>query len=657
MLLRFITTARFKLYFFSFALQRDFIMSDAIKHECGIAFVRLLKPLQHYIDKYHTAAYAINKMYLLMEKQHNRGQDGAGIAALKLNTQPGKKYINRLRSVDQQPIQAIFQEIYKDFNDKKALKNKRLQNAKWLKENIPSVAEMYLGHLRYGTHGKNAKESCHPFIRKNNWRSRNLVVAGNFNLTNVDELIAFLVELGQHPVQDRDTVTVMEKIGHYLEYEVQRVFDLHKPKGYNRKELTDIIEKEINIAKILQQAAKDFDGGYVMAGMIGHGDAFILRDPNGIRPAFYYIDDEKIVVASERPAIQTTFHVALEDIKEIPPAHALIVRKDGSFTVEKCLEEKEKLACSFERIYFSRGTDKDIYNERKMLGNLLTEKILKSINYDYENTVFSFIPNTAETAFYGLIKGVEQYINKYKQAQIESNPNLKGEALAKLLNLRPRIEKIAIKDVKMRTFIASDASRDEMVSHVYDITYGSLNKKIDTLVIVDDSIVRGTTLQKSILSILDRLEPKKIIVVSSAPQIRYPDCYGIDMSVLQSFVAFRALDALLIQHNLTHKKQEIYLQCKKALANDTAKEKNYVKELYDLFTDDQISNKIAEIVKPANINAEVEVIFQSVEDLHKACPDHKGDWYFTGNFPTPGGNKVTNKAFVYYMEGIDKRAY
>lgn len=632
-------------------------MSDAIKHECGIAFVRLLKPLQYYIDKYGTANYALNKMYLLMEKQHNRGQDGAGIATLKLDTNPGEKYLSRMRSIAKHPIQDIFTELFKDFNEKKAKKHNRLKNAQWLKKNINSVGEMYLGHLRYGTHGKNSKQSCHPFIRKDNWRSKNLVVAGNFNLTNVDELINFLIEIGQHPIEKRDTVTVMEKIGHYLEYEVQRIFDENKPKGFSRKELSDIIEQNIDIQKILTNSARDFDGGYVMAGMIGHGDAFILRDPNGIRPAFYYQDEEVVVVASERPAIQTSFNIPLEKIQEIPPAHALIVRKSGAVSIEQCMPTQKQLSCSFERIYFSRGTDKDIYSERKKLGALLTEQVLKSVNYDYENTVFSFIPNTAETAFYGLVKEVEQYVNRYKQEQIENKPDLKGEELQRLLNFRPRIEKVAIKDVKMRTFIASDASRDEMVSHVYDITYGALKPKVDTLVIVDDSIVRGTTLQKSILSILDRLEPKKIVVVSSAPQIRYPDCYGIDMSVLQGFIAFRALDALLIENNLSHKKDEVYTKCKTALANNTAKEKNYVKELYDLFTDEQISKKIGEIVRPKHINAEVEVIYQSVENLHKACPNHLGDWYFTGNFPTPGGNKVTNKAFVYYMEGIDKRAY
>ena len=624
-------------------------MSDSIKHECGVAFVRLLKPLQHYIDKYDTAAYAINKMYLLMEKQHNRGQDGAGIVTLKLDTEPGEKYISRLRSIEKQPIQDIFKQIFKDYNDKKALKNGRLKNAKWLKKNINSVGEMYLGHLRYGTHGKNSKQSCHPFIRKNNWRSRNLVVAGNFNLTNVDELISFLIEIGQHPIEDRDTVTVMEKIGHYLESEVQSIFDKYKPEGYSRKELTDIIEKEINIKKILQASAKDFDGGYVMAGMIGHGDSFILRDPNGIRPAFYYQDEEKVVVASERPAIQTSFNVPFETIKEIPPGQALIIKKDGTVSFEQILEAREQLSCSFERIYFSRGTDKEIYSERKNLGHLLTETILEKVNYDYENTVFSFIPNTAETAFYGMVKGVEEHINKHKKEVIEANPTLAGKELETLLNLSPKVEKIAIKDVKMRTFIASDSSRDEMVSHVYDITYGAINSHKDTLVIIDDSIVRGTTLQKSILSILDRLKPKKIIVVSSAPQIRYPDCYGIDMSILQGFIAFRALDALIIENGLSHKKDEVYEKCRLAFENGTATEVNYLKELYDLYTAEEISAKISEIVKPECVNADVEVVYQTIENLHTACPNHLGDWYFTGKFPTKGGNRVTNRAFMYFM--------
>jgi amidophosphoribosyltransferase len=632
-------------------------MSDPIKHECGIAMIRLLKPLQFYIDKYKTAAYALNKMYLLMEKQHNRGQDGAGLAYVKFDTVPGDKYISRMRSIKEQPIQDIFKRVFSEFNVKGANKENRFQNGEWLKENISSVGELYLGHLRYGTHGQNSIQSCHPFIRKNNWRSRNLAMAGNFNLTNVDELIEYLVSIGQHPIEKRDTVTVMEKIGHYLDREVQSLFDKFKAQGYDNRQISEFIEKEINIGKILSGAAKDFDGGFAMAGIIGHGDAFVLRDPNGIRPAYFYKDDEVVVVASERPCIQTSFNVPYEKLEEIPPGHALIIKKAGKVMLEKCIEPQEKKSCSFERIYFSRGTDKDIYEERKKLGYLLTNKVLKAVNYDYENTVFSFIPNTSEVAFYGLMKGVEEHINNHKQEEIEKNPSLAGEALNRLLNLRPRVEKIAVKDVKMRTFIAEDASRDEMVSHVYDITYGSVKPHTDTLIMVDDSIVRGTTLQKSILSILDRLSPKKIIIVSSAPQIRYPDCYGIDMSKMQEFVAFRALDALLADRNLNAKKEEVYQKCKQALKDGSAKDKNFVQELYDLFTEEEISAKIAEIVKPSHIFADVQVIYQSVQQLHEACPEHLGDWYFTGNFPTPGGNKVVNRAFVNYMEGRNVRAY
>jgi amidophosphoribosyltransferase len=632
-------------------------MSDPIKHECGIAMIRLLKPLQFYIDKYKTAAYALNKMYLLMEKQHNRGQDGAGLAYVKFDTLPGDRYISRMRSIKEQPIQDIFKRVFSEFNSKGVDQNNRFQDAEWLKENISSVGELYLGHLRYGTHGQNSIQSCHPFIRKNNWRTRNLAMAGNFNLTNVDELIEYLISIGQHPIEKRDTVTVMEKIGHYLDREVQSHFDKYKAQGYDNRAISDFIEKDLNVAQILANSAKDFDGGFAMAGLLGHGDAFVLRDPNGIRPAYFYQDDEVVVVASERPCIQTSFNVDYTKINEIPAGHALIIKKNGKVSLEKCLELKEKKSCSFERIYFSRGTDTDIYAERKKLGYLLTEKVLKAVDYDYENTVFSFIPNTAEVAFYGLMKGVEEYINNHKQKEIEKNPSLAGAELNKLLNLRPRVEKIAVKDVKMRTFIAEDASRDEMVSHVYDITYGSVKGNTDTLVMVDDSIVRGTTLQKSILSILDRLNPKKIIIVSSAPQIRYPDCYGIDMSKMQEFVAFRALDALLKERNLTHKKQEVYEKCKLAMINGTAKEKNYVKELYALFTAEEISEKIAEIVKPHHIFADVEVIYQGVNELHQACPEHTGDWYFTGDFPTPGGNKVVNRAFVNYMEGKNVRAY
>ena len=632
-------------------------MSDSIKHECGIAFLRLLKPQQYYIDKYGTASYALNKMYLLMEKQHNRGQDGAGLAYVKFDTLPGEQYINRLRSIKQQPIQDIFKKVFKEFNTKtKGLKKKEI-NADWLKNNVSSAGELFLGHLRYGTHGVNSVGACHPFIRKNNWRSRNLVMAGNFNLTNVDELIAFLVEIGQHPIQKRDTVTVMEKIGHYVDSDVQRIFDKYKAEDYDNKTLSSIIEKELDIEGILKMSAKDFDGGYLMAGLIGHGDAFVLRDPNGIRPGYYYMDDEIVVVASERPAIQTTFNLSSDKVKIIPPGNALIVKKDGNVSMKECLTPRDVLSCSFERIYFSRGTDTEIYKERLDLGYRLTEKVMKEVEYDYENTVFSFIPNTAEVAFYGLLKGVEEHINAYKQKQIELNRNLNGEELNTLLNLRPRVEKIAVKDVKMRTFITEDAARDEMVSHVYDITYDSINRDTDTLVMLDDSIVRGTTLQKSILSILDRLGPKKIVVVSSAPQIRYPDCYGIDMSKMQDFIAFRALLALLKDGNLEHKLTEVYDKCKEALSQGAAKEKNYVKELYALFTDEEISAKISEIVRPPHIVAEVVVIYQKVEDLNKACAKNLGDWYFTGNYPTPGGNRVVNQAFVNFIEGNNERAY
>lgn len=632
-------------------------MSDSIKHECGIALIRLLKPVQYYIDKYGTTSYALNKMYLLMEKQHNRGQDGAGIAYVKFDTKPGEKYIERIRSVKQQPIQDIFKRIFKEFNKSTRGISKNNITGTWLKDNVSSVGELYLGHLRYGTHGGNTVDACHPFIRTNNWRSRNLVMAGNFNLTNVDELIQFLIDIGQHPIEERDTVTVMEKIGHYLDRDVQRIFDKYKANQYDNKTLSDFIEKELDLATILKGASKDFDGGFLMAGLVGSGDAFVLRDAHGIRPGYYYADDEIVVVASERPAIQTTFNLTTEKVKEIPAGNALIIKKDGKTSMLRCLPEKEKKSCSFERIYFSRGTDSEIYKERLSLGYRLTNKVMKAVNYDYDNTVFSFIPNTAEVAFYGLLKGVEEHIIQHKVNEIAKNPNLDTEKLNQLLSLKPRVEKIAVKDVKMRTFITEDAARDEMVSHVYDITYDSIKRNVDTLVMLDDSIVRGTTLQKSILSILDRLGPKKIIIVSSAPQIRYPDCYGIDMSKMQDFIAFRALLALLKQDNKEFKLKEVYDKCKTAFREGTAKETNYVKELYDLYTDEVISAKISEIVKPKHIFSEVQVIFQSVEELNLACPNNLGDWYFTGNYPTPGGNKVVNKSFVYFMEGINRRAY
>lgn len=592
-----------------------------------------------------------------MEKQHNRGQDGAGIAYVKFDTKPGERYIDRIRSTKQQPIQDIFKKVFKEFNKATKGIHKNNINGNWLKDNVSSVAELYLGHLRYGTHGGNTIEACHPFIRKNNWRSRNLVMAGNFNLTNVDELIQFLIDIGQHPIEERDTVTVMEKIGHYVDRDVQRIFDKYKANQYDNKTLSQFIEKELDIASILKGAAKDFDGGFLMAGLVGSGDAFVLRDAHGIRPGYYYADDEVVVVASERPAIQTTFNLTTDKVKEIPAGNALIIKKDGKLSLQTCLPEKEKKACSFERIYFSRGTDADIYKERINLGYRLTDKVMRAVNYDYENTVFSFIPNTAEVAFYGLLKGVEEHINKHKVKQITAHPNLDAQKLNQLLNLKPKVEKIAVKDVKMRTFITEDAARNEMVSHVYDITYDSIKRNVDTLVMLDDSIVRGTTLQKSILSILDRLGPKKIVIVSSAPQIRYPDCYGIDMSKMQDFIAFRALLALLKQDNKEYKLQEVYEKCKTALREDTAKEKNYVKELYSLYTDEEISAKISEIVKPKHIFSEVQVLFQSVEDLNLACSQNLGDWYFTGNYPTPGGNKVVNKSFVYFMEGVNKRAY
>jgi len=632
-------------------------MSDPIKHECGIALIRLLKPLDYYVEKYRTVSYGLNKLYLLMEKQHNRGQDGAGAAVIKLDPQPGSHFINRVRSVNNQPIVDVFSQIYSSFPaDHKPLDNPKAE-ADWHKQNNPFIGELLLGHLRYGTYGKNTDSSCHPFIRENNWMTRNLVLAGNFNMTNVDDQFKVLIHLGQHPRELSDTITVMEKIGHFLDDEVQNIFDKYKDRGYGNKEITEFIVKELSVRRILSRSAKDFDGGYAMAGMFGHGDAFVLRDPNGIRPAYYYYDDEIVVVASERPAIQTTLNVPFEKIKEVQPGHALVIKKDGRVKHDLVREPGEKKACSFERIYFSRGTDKEIYSERKQLGNNLTDAVLKAINYDLENTVFSFIPNTAEVAFYGLMKGIEDYLNQYKKDQIVHSKKLTDEEVLRILSMRVRWEKIAVKDVKARTFITDDTSRDEMVSHVYDITYGSVKANTDTLVVIDDSIVRGTTLQKSILSILDRLNPKKIIIVSSAPQIRYPDCYGIDMSRMYDFVAFRALIGLLNDRGLTDKLKETYDKCRESLKVTDAPVANHVKELYGLFTAEEISEKISEIVRPKHIFADVQVIYQTIEDLHSACPHNLGDWYFTGDYPTPGGNKVANKAFINYMDGKNDRAY
>ena len=632
-------------------------MSDPIKHECGIALIRLLKPIDYYVEKYRTVAYGLNKLYLLMEKQHNRGQDGAGAAVIKLDPHPGSHFINRVRSTDNQAIVDVFSQIFGTFpKDRKPLDNAQAE-ADWYKRNSPFIGELLLGHLRYGTYGRNNDSYCHPFIRENNWMTRNLVLAGNFNMTNVQEQFDVLITLGQHPRERSDTITVMEKIGHFLDDEVQKIFDKYKDRGYGNKEITDFIVSELSVRRILSRSAKDFDGGYAMAGMFGHGDSFVLRDPNGIRPAYYYHDDEVVVVASERPAIQTTFNVPFEKIHEVQPGHALVIKKDGRVKHDLVRDPGEKRSCSFERIYFSRGTDKEIYSERKKLGELLSHTILNAIKGDFENTVFSFIPNTAEVAFYGLMEGMEKHLSEYKQKQILENKNMTPEELNKLLSLSPRVEKIAVKDVKARTFITDDTSRDEMVSHVYDITYGSIKAQTDTLVVIDDSIVRGTTLQKSILAILDRLSPKKIIIVSSAPQIRYPDCYGIDMSRMYDFIAFRALIELLKDHKLTAKLDEVYDKCKADDEKPATEVKNYVKELYGLFTADEISAKISEIVRPKQIFADVQVIYQTIEDLHIACPKNLGDWYFTGNYPTPGGNKVANRAFINYMEGRSERAY
>jgi amidophosphoribosyltransferase len=627
-------------------------MTDTILHECGIALIRLRKPLSYYIEKYGPS-YAMTKMYILMEKQHNRGQDGAGIANIKIDQRPGFRYISRYRSMKQQPVAHLFKKIGKRF--KKALKEgkEKFRDEQWLKEHVPFSGELWLGHLRYGTHGMNSIENVHPFLRQNNWRSRNLVMAGNFNMTNVDELFNILVDLGQHPKEKVDTVTVMEKIGHFLDEEVQSLFVQYKGQ-YTNKEISDIIENEIDLARILRRACKDFDGGYTMAGLTGSGSSFVVRDPSGIRPAYYYADDEVVVVASEKPAIKTAFNINYNQIEEIKPGHALVITKSGEYAQHSILKQLEKTSCSFERIYFSRGTDPEIYQERKQLGRLLVPQILKAINFDLKNTIFSYIPNTAETAFLGMMTEIENYlIRKQKDIIIDGKPNV--DSLDDILSFRPRIEKIVIKDVKIRTFITDDVHRDEMVAHVYDTTYEVVNKGKDTLVVIDDSIVRGTTLEKSILKMLDRLGPKKIVVVSSAPQIRFPDCYGIDMSRMGDFVAFRAAIELIKEQGKDYLLGEVYEQCLQS-ENEEIPE-NYVKRLYGQFGYEEISAKIADIVRPADMKAEVQVVFQTVENLHKAIPHHSGDWYFTGNFPTAGGMRVSNRAYVNYMQGRLVRAY
>ncbi|HAC23871.1 MAG TPA: amidophosphoribosyltransferase [Cytophagales bacterium] len=627
-------------------------MSDQILHECGIALIRLRKPLAYYLEKYGPT-YAMTKMYILMEKQHNRGQDGAGIANIKVDIEPGYRYISRYRSVKAQPVAHLFKKIAKKYKRAQKEGKDKFRDERWLKENVAFTGELWLGHLRYGTHGKNSIENVHPFLRQNNWRSRNLVMAGNFNMTNVEELFDILVDLGQHPKEKVDTVTVMEKIGHFLDEEVQGLFEKYKER-YSNQEVSEIIENEIDLSRVLRRACKDFDGGYTMAGLIGSGSSFVVRDPAGIRPAYYYADEEVVVVASEKPAIKTAFNVDYNQINEIEPGHALIVNKNGDFAQHSILPSLEKKSCSFERVYFSRGTDPQIYQERKRLGRLLVPQVLKAINFDLKNTVFSYIPNTAETAFMGMMEEIENYlIRKQKDVIVDGKPSV--DSWDDLLSFRPRIEKIVIKDVKMRTFITDDEHRDEMVAHVYDTTYEVVHKGKDTLVVIDDSIVRGTTLEKSILRMLNRLQPKKIVVVSSAPQIRFPDCYGIDMSRLGDFVAFRAVIQLLKEQGKDYLLGEVYEQCLQAKANKEPV--NYVKRLFEQFSDEEISSKISDIVRPAEMTAGLEIVFQTVQNLHKAIPDHSGDWYFTGNYPTPGGALVANQAYLNYMDGKLVRAY
>jgi amidophosphoribosyltransferase len=634
-------------------------MSDQIKHECGVAFIRLLKPLSFYQQKYGTALYGINKLYLLMEKQHNRGQDGAGVATIKLDIEPGKRYISRHRSMASNAVADIFEHIQKKFAEIQKNTPEKMADADWLKDNVSFAGEVLLGHLRYGTHGKNSIESCHPFLRQNNWMTRNLVIAGNFNMTNVDELLQQLYDLGQHPKEKADTVTVLEKMGHFIDTENQGLFDQYKREGLDDNiEISKLIANDMDVAKILRKSAKNWDGGYTIAGILGHGDAFVMRDPVGIRPAFYYYNDEIVVAASERPAIQTAFNIPIEDIKEIKPGYALIVKKNGKISEDMFSEPQEKKACSFERIYFSRGSDASIYRERKQLGRLLCPQILKCVDNDLKNTVFSYIPNTAEVAFYGMVEGIHKYIKKYQQDRLLNREDkISEEELTEVLCMAPRVEKIAIKDVKLRTFITQDADRSEMVAHVYDTTYGLIKNGSDTLVVLDDSIVRGTTLKQSILKILDRLGPKKIVVVSSAPQIRYPDCYGIDMSRMGEFVAFEAAISLLKDGGKENVILNVYQQCKDSASLPKESVTNYVKAIYEPFTDQEISDRIAKIITPSTINCKVEVIYQTLDNLHKACPGHAGDWYFSGNYPTPGGNKVVNRAFVNWMEGKNQRGY
>lgn len=633
-------------------------MSDIIKHECGVALVRLLKPLDYYKQKYGSSRYGLHKMYQLMDKMINRGQDGAGVATIKLDVEAGTNYIDRLRSIKNKAPEDIFSQINNLYLEAKAKFPHEYQDINWQKKNIPFMGELILGHLRYGTFGKNSIQSCHPFRRENNWLARNLVVAGNFNLTNVDELLGHLVELGQHPTEKADTITVMEKIGHFLDKENDRLFKIFKEKGLNNYEISKEIQKNIDIVSILKESSKRWDGGYTMAGMIGHGDAFVLRDPVGIRPAYIYQDDELVVVASERPVIQTVFNVSIDKVKELTPGHALIIKKNGTVSEEEIIPIEERKACSFERIYFSRGNDADIYKERQNLGRYLVPQVLKAIDYDLENTVFSYIPNTAEVAFGGLVEGIDDYVNKAKATEIlKLGGKISEPELSQILSKHPRIHKVILKDAKQRTFITDDESRDSLVNLVYDITYETVREKVDTLVVLDDSIVRGTTLKQSILRILDRLHPKKIIVVSSAPQIRYPDCYGIDMAVIGKFAAFEAAIALIKETGKESILKNLYEKAKVELQKPKEEQVNIAQEVYRTFTNEEISQKIAELLKPSDLKAELQIIYQTIEGLHQSCPHNLGDWYFTGNYPTPGGTKVANQAFVNFIEGKNVRAY
>ncbi|MEE0909300.1 MAG: class II glutamine amidotransferase [Bacteroidales bacterium] len=633
-------------------------MSEQIKHECGIAMLRLLKPLEYYQEKYGNA-WALNRMYLLMEKQHNRGQDGAGLANIKFDTNPGEQYINITKSNSSKPIQDIFNDAFADMKRLQKESPDKISDVQWLKQNARFVGELFLGHLRYGTFGKNELDNLHPFLRENNWKTRNLVLAGNFNLTNIDEMLDKLISLGQHPVKVADAAIILEKIGKFLDRDVERIFKQYKAQRMPNIEISQRIGEELDIETILTSSAKKWDGGYVMAGLIGHGDAFVLRDENGIRPCFYYYDDEIAVVASERPVIMTTFNKPLTEIKELEPGHAIIIKKNGQISIKQIKEPAQKPAkCSFERIYFSRGTDADIYEERKALGKLICPRVLQAIDYDIKNTVISYIPNTASVAFQGMAEAFADYANEQKiKVILENKDRLDETVLRDIFTLAPRREYIAVKDVKLRTFITKDSERDDMVAHVYDVTYGQVREYVDNLVVIDDSIVRGTTLKQSIVRILDRLGPKKIVIASSAPQIRYPDCYGIDMSRMGEFIAFNAAIALLKESGQEHIIEEVYRKSK--AQENLPKEEivNYVKEIYAPFTDEQISAKITELVTPDNINAEIEIVFNTIESLHKACPENTGDWYFTGDYPTPGGNKVVNRAFINYYEGNNQRAY